>query len=158
MNAGRPLDLIMARVRATWGLPLLFSLLALAMLAAGLLANVNRNDDLTRARQMARASHIPSSTPVAPLNLVKPLTPEQAVKQNDERPFDAPPDTPAGRFKIRADQDSRDRAVECLAQAVYYEAATESPEGQRAVAQVVLNRMRHPGFPSSVCGVVYQGS
>ncbi len=50
------------------------------------------------------------------------------------------------------------RAVQCLAQAVWYEAASESEAGQRAVAQVVLNRVAHPGWPSSVCGVVYQGS
>ena len=50
------------------------------------------------------------------------------------------------------------RAQDCLAQAVWYEAASESEAGQRAVAQVVLNRVAHPGWPSSVCGVVYQGS
>ena len=36
--------------------------------------------------------------------------------------------------------------------------AQESADGQRAVAQVVLNRVRHPAFPNSVCGVVYEGS
>lgn len=50
------------------------------------------------------------------------------------------------------------RALDCLATAIYYEAASESEEGQRAVAQVILNRVRHPAFPSTVCGVVYQGS
>lgn len=50
------------------------------------------------------------------------------------------------------------RASECLAQAVWYEAASESEAGQRAVAQVVLNRVTHPSWPASVCGVVYQGS
>ncbi|MCL9981786.1 MAG: cell wall hydrolase [Erythrobacter sp.] len=50
------------------------------------------------------------------------------------------------------------RAQECLAQAVWYEAASESEAGQRAVAQVVLNRVAHPAWPNSVCGVVYQGS
>ena len=49
-------------------------------------------------------------------------------------------------------------ALRCLTQAIYYEAASESDSGQRAVAQVVLNRMRHSAFPKSVCGVVYQGS
>jgi spore germination cell wall hydrolase CwlJ-like protein len=49
------------------------------------------------------------------------------------------------------------RSHDCLAQAIYYEAASESEEGQRAVAQVVLNRVRHPSWPNSVCGVVYQG-
>jgi hypothetical protein len=50
------------------------------------------------------------------------------------------------------------RAVDCLTAAVYYEAAYESLDGQRAVAQVVLNRMRHPAYPKTVCGVVFQGS
>jgi spore germination cell wall hydrolase CwlJ-like protein len=56
-----------------------------------------------------------------------------------------------------APQD-RARALDCLTAAIYYEAATEGDAGQRAVAQVVLNRVRHPAFPASVCGVVYQGS
>ena len=50
------------------------------------------------------------------------------------------------------------RDVDCLAEAVYYEARGESPQGQAAIAQVVLNRVRHPAFPKSVCGVVYQGA
>jgi spore germination cell wall hydrolase CwlJ-like protein len=50
-----------------------------------------------------------------------------------------------------------DRAVRCLTDAIYYEAASEPVEGQRAVAQVVLNRVRDPHFPKSVCGVVYEG-
>ncbi|MCK0098011.1 cell wall hydrolase [Qipengyuania sp. S6317L1] len=50
------------------------------------------------------------------------------------------------------------RASNCLAQAIWYEAASESEAGKRAVAQVVLNRVAHPGWPGSVCGVVYQGS
>jgi hypothetical protein len=43
-------------------------------------------------------------------------------------------------------------------QAIYYEAAREPDDGQRAVAQVILNRVRHPAFPATVCGVVFQGS
>jgi hypothetical protein len=50
------------------------------------------------------------------------------------------------------------RAVQCLTAAIYYEAASEPDAGQRAVAQVVLNRVAHPAFPKTVCGVVYQGS
>lgn len=52
----------------------------------------------------------------------------------------------------------RSRALECLTAAVYYEAASEPDQGQRAVAQVILNRVAHPSFPGTVCGVVYQGS
>lgn len=158
MNAGPNWMVVERRSRAKWVVPALFTLVALALLAAGLLANVNRGDDLNRVRQLARSPAAQQQSPVAPLNLVKPLTPEEAIKENEERPFDAAPDSPARKFTLRADADSRDRALECLTQAVYYEAATESADGQRAVAQVVLNRMRHPGFPSSVCGVVYQGA
>ncbi|MFN3814955.1 cell wall hydrolase [Brevundimonas sp.] len=50
------------------------------------------------------------------------------------------------------------RDLECLTQAVYYEARGEGRAGMQAVAQVVLNRARHGAFPNSVCGVVYQGA
>jgi spore germination cell wall hydrolase CwlJ-like protein len=50
------------------------------------------------------------------------------------------------------------RDLECLTQAAYYEARGEGREGMQAVAQVVLNRARHPAFPKSVCGVVFQGA
>ncbi len=50
------------------------------------------------------------------------------------------------------------RAHLCLTEAIYYEAALEPEAGQEAVAHVILNRLRHPNFPKSVCGVVYQGS
>lgn len=52
----------------------------------------------------------------------------------------------------------RTRALQCLTAAVYYEAASEPDSGQRAVSQVVLNRVAHPAYPNTVCGVVYQGS
>jgi spore germination cell wall hydrolase CwlJ-like protein len=50
------------------------------------------------------------------------------------------------------------RAQRCLTLAIYYEAAKEPDAGQRAVAQVVLNRVAHPAYPDTVCGVVFQGS
>jgi hypothetical protein len=49
-------------------------------------------------------------------------------------------------------------ALKCMTQAVYYEAANEPLAGKRGVAQVVLNRLRHPAYPNSVCGVVYEGA
>jgi hypothetical protein len=52
----------------------------------------------------------------------------------------------------------RRRAEQCLTAAIYYEAASEPDAGQRAVAQVVLNRVAHAAYPNTVCGVVYQGS
>ncbi len=65
--------------------------------------------------------------------------------------------TAAQPFQMIGALDSA-RDLDCLAQAVYYEARGEGVAGMRAVAQVVLNRARHPAFPKSVCGVVYQGA
>lgn len=45
----------------------------------------------------------------------------------------------------------------CLALAIYFEARNQPTSGKVAVAQVVLNRARHPGFPDDVCDVVKQG-
>lgn len=44
----------------------------------------------------------------------------------------------------------------CLAKNVYFEAGAEPLEGKQAVAQVVMNRVKHGGFPKTVCGVVKQ--
>jgi spore germination cell wall hydrolase CwlJ-like protein len=44
----------------------------------------------------------------------------------------------------------------CLAEALYFEARGESEVGQAAVAQVILNRVRNPAYPNTICGVVYQ--
>ncbi len=46
----------------------------------------------------------------------------------------------------------------CLARAVYFEARSESELGQIAVAKVILNRVKDPEYPNTICGVVYQGS
>ena len=82
---------------------------------------------------------------------------EKAQLINAAMPFSEAPITPARAFVLPAGEslDQR-RALLCLTQAVYYEAGYEPMSGRRAVAQVVLNRVRHPAFPNSVCGVVYQ--
>lgn len=49
-----------------------------------------------------------------------------------------------------------DNDLDCLTQAIYYEARNESESGQAAVAEVVMNRVRHPAYPDRVCAVVYQ--
>lgn len=93
-----------------------------------------------------------------PPYLFKPVTAEEAAAQNAERPFAKRPDTAPQPFQFPNGMTEKEKALHCLAQAVYYEAASEGEDGGRAVAQVVLNRMRHPAYPASVCGVVYQGS
>lgn len=65
---------------------------------------------------------------------------------------------PLVALSVTRTPDDAARAIDCLTAAVYYEARSQSDDGQRAVAQVVLNRVRDRAFPDSVCGVVYQGS
>jgi spore germination cell wall hydrolase CwlJ-like protein len=48
------------------------------------------------------------------------------------------------------------RQMRCLAEAIYFESRSEPEDGQAAVAQVVLNRVRSGIYPTTVCGVVYQ--
>jgi len=87
------------------------------------------------------------------------VAPQEAVAINAAVPVSTLPNPAARPFAVAfATPADRLRAVECLTAAVYYEAAIEPTEGQRAVAQVVLNRVRHPAYPKSVCGVVFQGS
>jgi hypothetical protein len=87
------------------------------------------------------------------------LTGDDAMRANDALPFSDLPVLAAKPFAIGAVHTAAGKtALQCLTQAVYYEAAFEPIQGRRAVAQVVLNRMRHPAFAKSVCGVVYEGS
>ncbi|MCL6730660.1 cell wall hydrolase [Sphingomonas hankyongi] len=96
--------------------------------------------------------------PAPPPMLIRQLAPEKALQVNEQIPIAVGPNPAAAPFVFKGDKTARARALECLTSAVYYEAGQESTDGQRAVAQVVLNRVRHAAFPASVCGVVYEGS
>jgi hypothetical protein len=99
-----------------------------------------------------------AAPPAPPPLLVRQLPAAQALQVNEEIPLAQGPNPAALPFPFKGNAEARSRALECLASAVYYEAGSQGDDGERAVAQVVLNRVRHPAFPGSVCGVVYQGS
>jgi spore germination cell wall hydrolase CwlJ-like protein len=90
------------------------------------------------------------STPVviaaAPVSRIEHGIGSTIVGRDDERP----------RYADMIDPDNLSKEQRCLAEAVYFEARSEPPEGQAAVAQVVLNRMKSGLYPASICGVVYQ--
>ena len=140
-------------VLVTGGALYLIAGLSLATLQPGAtpaLANVSRGMPL-----------IPGlGTPPQPEPLqFRDVAPQDAVAINAAVPISDAPNPAARPYNIAfASVADRARAVDCLTAAVYYEAAIESAGGQRAVAQVVLNRVRHPAYPRSVCGVVFQGS
>jgi spore germination cell wall hydrolase CwlJ-like protein len=112
------------------------------------------------ALPMPQQSAPPAAPPGAPevtAVTYEPLAPQTAEEINRHVPLqNAGPG--ARPFVIADDMPFKDRAARCIAQAVYYEAGSESDAGQRAVAQVVLNRVRSAAFPATICGVVYQGS
>jgi spore germination cell wall hydrolase CwlJ-like protein len=116
------------------------------------------------SRAVAKVGKLPTIEKLTPPPAPEPLafrevTPQDAVKLNAAVPISDLPNPAAKAFLLKADSmGDKLRSLECLTAAVYYEAAIEGTDGQRAVAQVVLNRVRHPAFPSSVCGVVFQGS
>ncbi|MFN3352176.1 MAG: cell wall hydrolase [Brevundimonas sp.] len=87
------------------------------------------------------------------------LSPEGAMAWNAALPISTLPILAARPFVMAPDDlEAYGRALDCLTAAIYYEAANEPARGQAAVAQVVINRMRHPAYPKTVCGVVFEGS
>ncbi len=117
---------------------------------------------------MASAEPVDAPAPKEAVALIQATSGEASVTMravgldakliNASLPFNAGPIRAAAPFDLTGGELDHRRALLCLTQAVYYEAGFEPLEGRRAVAQVVLNRLRHPAFPKSVCGVVYQGS
>jgi len=93
---------------------------------------------------------------VAPMELA-PVTVADAKAQNGEIPLVTKGFVAARPFIYAGSGDGRARARDCLAAAMLYEAGDDS-KGQQAVGQVIINRARHPAFPKSICGVVFQGS
>lgn len=85
------------------------------------------------------------------------VAPSQAVLADQQPGLDGPGEYVRSMMLTGSPTDHA-RALQCLTAAIYYEAAMEPDSGQQAVAQVVLNRMMHPSYPNTVCGVVYQGS
>ena len=124
---------------------------------------------LLPARSPANASTVTLQiTPAKATALVEATSGDAAVQMsaigdrakliNAALPFVSGPVQAARPFAVSGSDMDQRRALLCLTQAVYYEAGFEPLEGRRAVAQVVLNRMRHPAFPKSICGVVYQSN
>ncbi len=144
----RPLHLILAAIALV--------ALALPLLVIHLVPEPHveiGTPSIEQARPVARKAAPP---PVEPLQYIE-VAPEDARAINAAVPFVKGPVPPARPFRFVGDAEAFARATDCLAAAAYYEAGDDA-EGERAVVQVVLNRLRHPAFPKTVCGVVFQGA
>jgi hypothetical protein len=106
---------------------------------------------------LQRAVSLASATPapVEPEVIAMPagFAPEPGAVPLDEQGRD---DGARPNYAALIDPEEMSREQRCLAEAVYFEARSEPPAGQAAVAQVVLNRVKSGLYPRSVCGVVYQ--
>ena len=132
------------------GMALVFALAAWAFLAWTAMPEPENG-----AIRQAKAPAGPPPAMAEPL-VFAPLAPDTAREINAAIPFASL--GPAARpFQPAGDIASRGRAIDCLAAAMWYEAGDDAA-GNLSVGQVVLNRVRHPAFPASVCGVVFQGS
>lgn len=151
------------RSDATEALPLrrdwvgwLFVLIAVAAIGAVLLASGDRR----KAGQFARPHLVappPDVVPEVPTMELAPVAEEDARAANARIPFVTTGLVAPAPFRYAGNGDGRARARDCLAAAMLYEAGDDA-RGQQAVGQVVINRARHPAFPKSICGVVFQGS
>lgn len=149
--ARQALDILRSHPRESAGAGLLM------LAAAASIAAVANPSDAVPLRPEAQAAATPAVQELTPF-AVREVAAGEAQKLNAAVPVASGPNPAATPFVLQGDRKTYSRALECLTQAIYYEAARESTDGQRAVAQVVLNRMRHPAYPASVCAVVYQGA
>jgi spore germination cell wall hydrolase CwlJ-like protein len=102
----------------------------------------------------APADATPIEIAAAPVSFHFGLSPRRDRAGNTSVVARDPAEKPNYAELVNSDNLSREQR--CLAEAVYFEARSEPEEGQAAVAQVVLNRVKSGLYPSSICGVVYQ--
>ncbi len=134
----------------------LFVLFAVAAIVGVLYANGEKDG----AHYMARPHPVapPADVvPDAPPMELAPVTEADARTQNLKIPLVTKGFVAARPFVYAGGGDAKARARDCLAAAMLYEAGDDA-KGQQAVGQVVINRARHPAFPKSICGVVFQGA
>jgi spore germination cell wall hydrolase CwlJ-like protein len=155
---------ISAAVREHWRVSLLIGAMLLLCVFAGINLALNGsgpgfNSPLAHAAvprtETARLREQAASMGALQL---KQIAPQDALALNAAIPISNSNNPAARPFVLLGSAADRARSLECLTAAIYYEAAQEPTDGQRAVAQVVLNRVRHPAYPSTVCGVVFEGA
>ncbi|HEY0114628.1 MAG TPA: cell wall hydrolase, partial [Allosphingosinicella sp.] len=112
------------------------------------------------------ASPAPAALPVEAVTQISPA-PAAPIAPEPASPAPAPaaavtPTAPVAQAPAAPRQPRRtastaiDSELECLAKVVLHEAGNQSRTGQIAVAEVVMNRVRSPRFPNSICSVVLQ--
>jgi hypothetical protein len=149
-----------------WGLALMAGLVAIAVALIVLVAWPTLHPTAQPGEAIPPAASATPSIPLtalpatgsdAPVIADPTSAPADAKASNLAVPFASDKPTPAASFRFTGTTQDRARAADCLALAAMAEAGGDDA-GQRAVIQVVLNRVRHPAFARTVCGVVFEGS
>lgn len=105
--------------------------------------------------QKGRAEFVaPTAAEAAPERPVPAVARPRSGLRGESHADHIPPAAPASARAL--DRELSARELGCLTEAVYYEARSESDDGQAAVAEVILNRAASPQYPADVCAVVYQ--
>lgn len=120
-------------------------ILAAAWLATFLLAGQATAADQSQKAESAKSKAEALEEKAAPDGSKVPPTPAQLITKPQAQAVD-----PTG-------EEPLDDAITCLARSIYWEARGESGASMEAVANVVMNRVGHEGFPNSICGIVKQG-
>jgi spore germination cell wall hydrolase CwlJ-like protein len=153
-----------ALVRAHWRAAMLVAAMLVLFVFAGISLAVNGsgrgfNSPLSRAvAPPAATAQLRAQAEQMSATQLKQIAPQDALALNASIPISNAANPAARPFLLNGTPADRARSLDCLTAAIYYEAALEPLDGQRAVAQVVLNRVRHPAYPATVCGVVFEGA
>ena len=148
------------RGRGRW-LAAPLAIMALRLIPAHAYSVLDRQARWTSARSTARPAAIDDSFPGSAYFLAEnAFTERGSAPSLDNRHVVAIEHGPAASSLIIRGFTALDsgRALQCMTNAIYYEAGNEPEEGQRAVAQVVLNRVASGRWPASICAAIYQGS
>lgn len=134
---------------------------AISLLAVGVPSLIVSSPQGQRLARPVGAADLPIVPPqvmpqVDPVRLVD-LAPADARAINAAVPFSTARNPAARPFRLEDTGNAAMRAIDCLSTAILYEAGDDTT-GERAVAQVIINRVRHPAFPKTICGVVFQGA
>ncbi len=134
-----------------------FALWAFGLMFAAFIIGVGIGPHLRNAStDFSLTLEIPPLPVVEPMTY-KPVSMDVAREINQATPLTKAEIPSAAPYFFFGSEADHNRAIDCLAATVYYEAGNEAIEGQMAVVQVVLNRARHPAYPKTICGVVFQG-
>ena len=120
-------------------------ILAAVFLATFLLVNQAIATDQAQKEETAKSKAEVLEKKAAPDGSKVPPTPAQIITKPQAQAVD-----PSGAELL-------DDAITCLARSIYWEAKGKSDAGMEAIANVVMNRVGHEGFPNTICGVVKQG-